>query len=102
MSSSNSRFDRQSFWESHINAWQSSGLSKARYCREHDLSYQQFIYWAPKSGQLVKAQASKLLPVTITQQTAAPELQIRLPNGAVISGISEESVALVSALITRL
>lgn len=29
-------------WKAHINAWQSSGLSQAAYCRQHQLTYSTF------------------------------------------------------------
>lgn len=29
-------------WKTHINAWQSSGLSQAAYCRQHQLTYSTF------------------------------------------------------------
>jgi hypothetical protein len=29
-------------WKTHINAWQSSGLSQAAYCRQHQLTYTSF------------------------------------------------------------
>lgn len=102
MPSYKSQSDRRAFWESHVHAWQISGLSKARYCREHELNYQQFIYWAPKTRQTTKSQIPKFLPVAIKPETVSPGLQIRLPNGAIISGISEDCVKVVGALISQL
>lgn len=29
-------------WKTHIDAWQSSGLSQAAYCRQHQLTYSTF------------------------------------------------------------
>ena len=29
-------------WKAHINVWQSSGLSQAAYCRQHQLTYSTF------------------------------------------------------------
>lgn len=36
------------FWQSHIEAWQSSGLSQAAYCKESDLIIHRFGYWKRK------------------------------------------------------
>jgi len=30
----------------HVALWRESGLSKAAYCREHDLPYQSFVQWS--------------------------------------------------------
>lgn len=108
MSSSESPANRQSFWQNQVLTWQDSGLNKARYCREHKLNYQQFIYWSAKFGAARRSssasnsQAPKFLPVAVTQQAVLPELQIRLPNGVVISGISVDSVDVVGALVAQL
>ena len=108
MSLIDSQYSRQGFWENHVHAWQASGLSKARYCREHDLIYHQIIYWVSKISSAVRSriatsESPKFLPVAIQHPQALPaELQIRLPNGATISGISAESVELVGTLMAQL
>ena len=105
-SSIDSQPSRQEFWEEHIHAWQLSGLSKARYCREHELSYHQFIYWVPKVRPNTKPdvcarQLPRLVPVALQQQAANSALQIKLPNGAIISGISADNIGLVCALMAQ-
>lgn len=108
MSTSKSPFSRQVIWENHIHAWQDSGSSKARYCREHKLKYHQFIYWiaklCPPSRPIknVISQAPKFLPVTIEHQAVSSGLHIKLPNGVIISGITLDSVAVVGALMAQL
>ena len=49
----------------HIEAWQTSGMSQAAYCREHDLNTKTFGNWVRKnrSGQVIRSPA--LIPVTI-------------------------------------
>lgn len=39
---------KQRVWTSHINAWKSSGLTQAKYCRQKDLIRHQFTYWKCK------------------------------------------------------
>jgi len=39
---------RRKLWQSHLQAWASSGLSRAEYCRRRDLSYHAFKYWEKK------------------------------------------------------
>ena len=44
MSNFKSLAERRSFWKQHVLACSDSGLSKASYCREHQLPYHQLIY----------------------------------------------------------
>lgn len=54
-------------WRSHIEAWQSSGLSQAAYCRQHQLNSRTFT--ARLSGYRRETGEGKpvLIPVTVTQ-----------------------------------
>lgn len=110
MSSSVPTQDRQDFWQEHVNAYRNSGLSKARYCRENDLTYHLFIYWASKfcaeagtDNEVSSPSASKLVPVLLNEPEAvASGLQLHLPNGVLISGICAQTVGMVGALIEQL
>jgi len=42
------RKDNASFWKRHVKAWRASGLSRAEYCRRHNLSYYGLTYWYRK------------------------------------------------------
>ena len=35
-------------WNTHITSWQASRLSRAKYCRRHELKFHQFVYWRRK------------------------------------------------------
>jgi hypothetical protein len=70
-------------WQTHIEAWQSSGLSQAAYCRQHQLTYTTF------SARLCefRAQAKSLsleqpvlLPIHV-QTPASPEVGMVLHHG---------------------
>lgn len=39
---------KRQYWREHINTWQNSGLSQTEYCRRHELTYHQFVYWREK------------------------------------------------------
>jgi len=41
----------ESFWREHYEAFQSSGLNRSRYCRQHQLTYHRFLYWYRKFNQ---------------------------------------------------
>ena len=49
----------------HIEAWQTSGMSQAAYCREHGLNTKTFGNWVRKhrAGQVIRSPA--LVPLTI-------------------------------------
>tara|TARA_B100000519_G_scaffold179139_1_gene169842 strand:+ start:474 stop:839 length:366 start_codon:yes stop_codon:yes gene_type:complete len=42
------RLEKKRFWQSHLEACQSSGQSKPIYCKEHGLSINRFRYWQSK------------------------------------------------------
>lgn len=100
-------------WQHHVDTFNQSGLSKAQYCRDHDLTYHLFIYWSTKLSGTVpdtaaspKASTGKLVPATLATDNAHPflahGLQIHLPNGVHISGIDSDSVGFVGQLIEQL
>lgn len=39
---------RHEYWAEHIRAWQRSGLSKAEYCRQNQITKHAFHYWFKK------------------------------------------------------
>ena len=48
MSAKQTATNRALHWQQHIDAWQFNGGSKARYCRDNNLSYYVFNYWHAK------------------------------------------------------
>ncbi|HOK03203.1 MAG TPA: hypothetical protein PKX79_11060 [Spirochaetota bacterium] len=36
---------KRDYWEGQLQQYEASGLSKAAYCREHNLNYDQFKWW---------------------------------------------------------
>lgn len=72
-----------STWRGHQSAWRSSGLSVAAYCRRHDLSYAQWMYWQRRLG------TSTLIPVRVDASMVASSrspvsVEVTLPGGAVL------------------
>ncbi|HHD57294.1 MAG TPA: hypothetical protein ENK89_06430 [Desulfobulbaceae bacterium] len=49
-------------WQAHIRAQKKSGLSRAEYCRRHELSYHALTYWQRKCTEPSRTQ-SLLVPV---------------------------------------
>jgi hypothetical protein len=72
-------------WQSHLQAWQASGMSQAGYCREHNLSEKGFNYWVRKNRQRDSLQ---LVPLKIQPEVLparfipAKELKLRIGRSA--------------------
>ena len=100
---------RNAFWEEHVQAYRASALSKAQYCRDNNVIYHQFIYWASKLAEVPELDntepapsSSKLIPIMLSQSDHNTGLQLHLPNGVLIKGIDERSVEMVGRLIKQL
>jgi hypothetical protein len=62
---------RRSYWQSHIEGWQHSGLSQHEYCRQHYLSLSSFGYW--RSRLKVREQSGpRFHPVVIAGKHPPP------------------------------
>lgn len=108
MQDTTSRTELQSFWHCHVERYLASELSKAAYCREHDLSYHQMVYWSSKAQRpdsrslaTVSSSSPMLVPVSLAPSSSG-DLSIRLPTGVVISGINASTVGLLGAVIGSL
>ncbi len=55
-------------WKNHIETWQSSGLSQAAYCRQHDLNAQTFSSRLHAFRSQDAAELPALIPVHIQHQ----------------------------------
>lgn len=96
----------ENFWHSHIAGWRASNLSRAAYCREHDLAYSRFIYWKRRLDEQVIASegsaASAFVPVYCTDATPVPALTLHFPNGVTVEGVDAQSIHLLPALAEAL
>lgn len=43
--------DRSALWQQHLDNFKSSGLSRAAYCRQHELKTHQLAYWLDRGGK---------------------------------------------------
>ena len=106
MSAANNNQERQTFWKEHVQSFQHSGHSKARYCRDNNLTYHQFIYWSALFfDQPTKDKTTptpKLVPVMLSEPTTTSGLQVHLPSGVSISGINGHCVEIIGRLIDQL
>jgi len=98
----------KSFWLDHVVQWQSSGLSQAAYCRQHDLCQQKFSYRKRQSSFAKEPDISS--PGFARVQVDSPirpsasdmGLSIRFNNGIQIERITENNLTLIPQLLTVL
>ena len=74
-------FQKQQYWQKHVNAWQSSSLSQAAYCKAQQLSLASFGYWRKRCSAIAAPTMS--LPAVIPVLREAPHggAQLRSPGG---------------------
>ncbi len=77
------------YWQRHVARWQTSHLSRTKYCRKHGLKPYQFTYWTHK-------EASKSTPASFIEidqdkvrQAGPITIQITMPGGVVVRLTSE-------------
>jgi hypothetical protein len=86
---------KQLDWADHISAFNAAGMTRAAYCREHDINYDQFGYYLRKADssktELAKPKPCSndikaigdFLPVQITSvASSAVEFTLSQPDGA--------------------
>ncbi|MDE2308932.1 MAG: hypothetical protein KGJ97_11665 [Xanthomonadaceae bacterium] len=76
---------KSAFWQSHLIAWRTSGLSQAAYCHLQGLSLPCFGYWRSKlreSLPLPPPAAKALLPIVVSELSGSDKcIEVELPNG---------------------
>jgi hypothetical protein len=104
-----SREDLSIYWQEHIDNCRQSGLSQAAYCRKNQLKPHRYSYWKrqlTKSSQPINTQSSGFIKLntvnSIPLSTPNSSLCVRLPNEAIIEGISEDNLHLVLPLVKQL
>jgi hypothetical protein len=88
-------------WKTHIDAWQSSGLTQAAYCRQHQLTYTTFSARLCEFRAQAKTSPSALpllLPIPVQSQSSpeaslvlrhARGYRLELPAGVSASWLAE-------------
>ncbi len=64
------------FWQQHIAAHATSGLSKSAYCHAQQVDYARFLYWSQKAAAALKASTPSPL---VTIKVAADSLSSMSP-----------------------
>ena len=94
------------YWQQQIDTWRVSGQSQQAFCKVHELSYHQFLYWRRKfesrSTENQSPPSSALVPVIYRPPSTAAGLSLVLPNGLELRGLSEDNLPLAQQLLDRL
>ncbi len=64
-------------WQTHIEAWQSSGLRQTEYCRKHQLNYNSFITRLSEYRKTRGETKPVLIPVTVSDDSIETPLPSR-------------------------
>ncbi len=73
--------EKRSYWQERIDAWQTSGLSAARWCRENNEAPWQFSYW--KKQLLLKPVSRGGFSELAAEPIQSAELGLELQVGQV-------------------
>ena len=71
--------DKQTYWQTHLDAWRQSGLSQVSYCKQHGLSLSSFGYWLHRGIKSTSPTAA--VPILVAKPPIETHLEVRLPNG---------------------
>jgi hypothetical protein len=93
-------------WQAHLNAAEKSGLSRAEYCRQHNLSYHALGYWHRKLFSRKECRQT-FAPVNMAiirndVQEDKPGLRVLLPGKMSIAVEDNFSSATLEKLLTVL
>lgn len=89
-------------WAEHVSAWRESTLSRAEYCRQHDLKLNRFLYRLSRH-QSALAKTLTLIPVSIdTAPTARADLVLHGPRGWSLSIAGDVPAAWLGQLLGAL
>lgn len=104
MSSNKTQSENQAYWQKHVQQWQSSGLSQAAYCREHQLDQNKLSYHKRKPlGEAVPTQSNGFVSVQLAQNVQSVDtLTLHFVNGTHLSGITSQNVTVVKQLMEAL
>jgi len=94
------------FWQNHLTQWQSSGLSQAKYCRQHKLVSHQFSYWKCKllansqpASPATKIGFARVQIAEVTEKQVSPSLSLRFQNGIEVLGVTLDNMPLIRQLV---
>jgi hypothetical protein len=78
--------ENEAFWNSHIESFKKSGLTRIKYCRLNKINYDRFGYWirksSPRKSPLIAVRAKSNNELSLP---TSPLCILNLPNGRHLS-----------------
>ena len=106
MSSIECNVSKNKFWQNHFAQWQSSGLSQAKYCRQHKLASHQLSYWKGKFlvnthtvSPEIPSGFARVQIAGVSPPSGASDLSLHFRDGIQLLGITEETLPLIRQLV---
>ena len=98
------RNTKREYWKEHLQQYEASGISKAAYCREHNLNYHQFSFWYRKfHDDEHKSSPFVALPHTGTNTTTGRAYPVAIDIGGITvhlnEGISRDTLKMVITVL---
>ncbi len=93
----------EQYWIEQINLKVKSGLSRATYCKKHNMSYHQFGYWEQKLTRI--SMPAELLPVELSIPQGSSVQSVRTLCTLILKNETElkvHDVAVIPALLSVL
>ncbi|MGQ7848844.1 IS66 family insertion sequence element accessory protein TnpA [Granulosicoccus sp. 3-233] len=111
------RSDKRQFWQHHVRQQARGKLTQRRYCERHGIGYASFVRWrrllsgARQPSRIQNSSVSAFVPVQVATPNRpsvealrqdADSIDLLLPGGMRIEGITAANIELVAALVSRL
>jgi hypothetical protein len=90
---------KRAYYEEHIEAWRTSGLTQEKYCKQVNICYGSFKTWSGKLKRIEPIKNDFVEAKVPEPQDVGAILQISLPNGVRIGISSPKSNALVEHVL---
>ncbi len=94
--------EARQYWQRHSDGYSRSGLTRAAYCKQHDINVQTFSYWRHRLKTEREPIKLVQLPATVTQPTAALRVEVNGYGIEVCQGFSPASLAAVVRVLREL
>jgi transposase-like protein len=89
-------------WAALIARWRDSGMSMAAFCREHELSYFQFVRWRRRLERETSSSPLTLIPILRAAPVGGGAIVVRLPDGVAVEVAPGFDFAVVVAVMQAL
>lgn len=94
--------EARQYWHTHSEAYRRSGLTRAAYCKQHNVNIQTFAYWRRRFKTDSEPIKLVQLPAQVSQSAAALRVEVNGYGIEVCEGFSPASLATVVRVLREL